>query len=64
MEQSIIKKQLPFFAIFGNALVDSFTLLCIISQLYLYPNRYGVFLLVGLIFATIICYIRRFVTYN
>ena len=43
-----------------NALVGSFTL----SQLYLYPNRYGVVVLVGLMFATIICYIHEFVTYN
>ena len=28
-----------------------------ILQLYLYPNRYGVVVLVGLMFATIICYI-------
>ena len=28
-----------------------------ILQLYLYPNRYGVVVLAGLMFATIICYI-------
>ena len=37
-----------------------------ISQLYLYPNGYGVVVLVGLISATIICYVHicGFVTYN
>ena len=53
---------LPFLV---NALVSSFILLYMISQLYLYPNNaYGVVVLVGLMFATIICYIRGFVTYN
>ena len=49
-----------------NALVGSCirTLLYMISQLDLYPNGYGVLVLVGLMFATIICYICRFVTYN
>ena len=42
-----------------NALVGSFTLSYIISQLYLYPNGYGVVVLVGLMFATII----NFITY-
>ena len=63
MAQSI-KKQFLFLAIFGNALVNSFTVPCIISQLYLYSNRYGVVVLMGLIFAAIICYIHGFVTYN
>ena len=49
---------LPFLV---NALVGSFTLL---NRLYLYPNGYGVVVLVGLMFATIICYIHRFVTYK
>ena len=35
-----------------------------ISLLYLYPNGYGMVMLVGLMFATIICFIRGFVTYN
>ena len=35
-----------------------------ISQLYLYPNGYGVVVLAGLMFATIICYIHEFVTYS
>ena len=39
--------------IFGKFL-GSFTLWYIISQLYLYPNRYGVVLLVGLMFVTYI----------
>ena len=30
----------------------------------LYPNRYGVVVLVGLMFATISCYMREFVTYR
>ena len=34
------------------------------SQLYLYPHGYGIVVLVGLIFAIIICYICKFVTYN
>ena len=64
MAQSIIKTQFLFLVIFSNALVNSFTVPCIISQLYLYPNRYGVVVLVGLIFTTIICYTCGFVTYN
>ena len=39
------------------------TLIYMISQLYLYPNRYSVVVLVGLIFTTIISYIRQFVTW-
>ena len=39
------------------------TVTYMISQLCLFPNGYGVVVLVGLIFATIICYICRFVTY-
>ena len=35
-----------------------------ISQLYLYPNGYGVVVFVGLMFAAIICYICMFVAYN
>ena len=48
----------------ANALVGSFTLPYIISKLYLYLNEYGVVVLVGLMFANSICYIRGFVTYN
>ena len=33
-----------------NALVGSFTLLYIISKLYLYPNEYGIVVLVSLMF--------------
>ena len=52
---------LPFLV---NVLVGSFTLLYMISQLYIYPNGYDVLVLMGLMFATIISNICRFVTYN
>ena len=55
---SIIWRTLLLFSV--NVLVGSY----IISQLYLYPNGYGVFVLVGLMFATIICYVRGFVASN
>ena len=37
-------------SMYVNTLVGSFTLLYIISKLYLYPNGYGVVVLVGLMF--------------
>ena len=44
-----------------NALIGSFTVLYVISQLYLYPDQFGLVVLVSLMFATIICYIRTWV---
>ena len=39
-----------------RALVSNLTLIYMISQLYLYPNEYGVVVLVGFMFATIITF--------
>ena len=39
-----------------RALVSNLTLIYMISQLYLYPNEYGVVVLVGFMFATIIIF--------
>ena len=52
-------------SIFGKCLrLGSFTPSYMISQLYIYPDGYGVLVLVGLMLATIICYVRGFVTCN
>ena len=47
-----------------NALVGNFTLLYIITKLYFYPNGYGIVVIVGLMFITIICYILGFMSHG
>ena len=48
-------------SILVNALVGNFTLLYIFTKLYLYPNGYGIVVIVSFMFATIICYIVTWV---
>ena len=57
---------LPFMlnALVGNFTTYYFTIVFILLNCIYTLNGYGVVALVGLIFATIICYIRGFVMYN
>ena len=50
-------------SILVNALLGNFTLLYIITKLYLYPNGYGIVVIVSLmLLRTIICYILGFMS--
>ena len=57
---SVIRCSESSISIFGKCLGRQLHYVAMISQLYLHPNRYGV-VLVGLMFATIICMLHMWV---